>query len=61
MYESVFGGVSEAIDEEGSELVNYDKSREEMKLAFSMDDSSFHEIVKRHASDHKQKMGRKAH
>jgi glutamate decarboxylase len=53
--------VAESIQEQNPELAESDKSVKEIKEATTVDDSSFHETVKKHANDHKQKKAQKSH
>jgi len=55
--------VVEAIPEENLELAKSDKSKEEIEVATTVDDSTFHETVKKHAHAHdrKQKKGHRRH
>lgn len=53
--------VAEAIQEQNPELANSDMSVEQIKEATTVDASTFHDAVKKHANDHKQKKGHKSH
>lgn len=53
--------VSEAIQEQNPELADSEKSVDEIKDATTVDDSTFYEIVEKHAAAHYQKKENKSH